>query len=378
MIPLNQNLSGLKRSQIRTFTNLAKATPGCAMLTIGEPDFDTPEQIKRAAVAALSEGQTHYAPNQGTVSLREAIAAYETARGNPTKPEQVLVTVGATHALFTALLGILNPGEEMIVPKPGFGLYDSIAAISGAKMVPLDVTRTGFQIDMAALNAAITPKTKAIVLNSPCNPTGVLLNTASMAAVKQAVLGKPIFVICDNVYNQLCYADRCPDLSLDQDLKDQLILCQSFSKPYAMTGWRIGYLTCPEYVMDRLLLLSAAEIAAVPTFLQDAAVAALAEDPAPMREAYRIRRDYVCARLRAMGLSFPEPEGAFYVFVDIRKFGMDSATFCTRMITEGGVAAVPGSCFGTEGYIRLSYCYSDTELKTGLDRMETFIRSLLP
>jgi aminotransferase len=193
--------------------------------------------------------------------------------------------------------------------------------------------------------------------------------------VKKCVLGKPIFVICDAVYNQLVYTG-CPDISLDPDLKDQMILCQSFSKPYAMTGWRIGYLTCPEYVMDRLLLLSAAEIAAVPTFLQDAAVAALAEDPAPMREAYRIRRDYVCARLRAMGLSFPEPEGAFYVFVDIRKFGMDSGTFCTRMIREGKVAAVPGSCFGCEGHIRLSYACSDADLKIGLDRLEAFIRTL--
>ena len=378
MIPLNQNLSRLRRSEIRTFTNLAKATPGCAMLTIGEPDFDTPDAIKAAAVAALAAGQTHYAPNQGTPALREAVAEFETRRGNAVRPEQVLITVGASHALFTALLGILNPGEEVIVPTPGFVLYESIAAVAGAKVVRLDVTKTGFQIDAGTLNAAITPRTKAIVLNSPCNPTGVVFDHRSMEAVKQAVLGKPIFVICDNVYNQQCYVDGCPDLSVDAQLAPQVILCQSFSKPYAMTGWRLGYLTCPEYVMDRLLLLSAAEIAAVPTFLQEAAVTALGVDPAPMRETYRNRRDYVCSRLAAMGLTFPEPEGAFYVFVNIEKFGMDSASFCRRMIAQGKVAAVPGSCFGAEGYIRLSYCYSDAELKTGLDRMEAFIRTLLP
>ena len=378
MIPLNQNLSGLKRSEIRVYTNQAKATPGCAMLTIGEPDFDTPEAIKAAAMAALSAGQTHYAPNQGTEKLRKAVAAFETNRGNATKPEEVLVTIGACHALFTALLGILNPGEEIIVPTPGFGLYETIATIAGAKTVHLDVTKTGFQIDLDALNAAITPKTKAIILNSPCNPTGVVFNEKSMHAVKQAVLGKPIFVICDNVYNALCYGENCPDLSLDQDLKDQMILCQSFSKPYAMTGWRVGYLVCPEYVMDRLLLLSAAEITAVPTFLQDAAVTALETDPAPMREVYARRREYVCSRLKAMGLSFPEPEGAFYVFPNIEKFGLTSSEFCTRMIAEGKLAAVPGSCFGAEGYIRLSYCYSDEELKTGLDRLEAFIQTLLP
>ena len=375
MIPLNQNLSALKRSQIRVFTNLAKATPGCAMLTIGEPDLDTPEEIKAAAIAALRANHTHYAPNQGTPALRQAVAEFETGRGHETTPEQVLITIGACQALFTALLGILNPGEEVIVPTPGFGLYESIAIIAGAKVVPLDVTKTGFQITEKALASVITEKTKAIVINSPCNPTGVIFSRESLAAVKAAVLGRPIFVICDNVYHDLSYGP-CPDLSLDPELKDQLILCQSFSKPWAMTGWRIGYLTCPDYVMERLLLLSAATITAVPTFLQEAAVTALHTPVELMREIYRKRRDYVCGRLRAMGLSFPEPEGAFYVFVDIRKFGLDSETFCTRMIREGKLAAVPGACFGAEGYLRLSYCYSDEELKTGLDRLERFIAML--
>lgn len=376
MIPLNQNLTPLKRSAIRVYTNLARETPDCAMLTIGEPDFDTPEVIKTAAMAALNANQTHYAPNQGTPALRKAVADFETARGNATTPDQVLITIGACHALFTALLGILNPGEEVIVPTPGFGLYETIATIAGAKTVHLDVTKTGFQITKEALDAAITPKTKAIIINSPCNPTGVVFSAESLANVKAAVLGKPIFVISDNVYSQLNYRGECPDLSLDPALKDQLILCQSFSKPYAMTGWRVGYLTCPDYVMDRLLLLSAAEITAVPTFLQDAAVTALQTDPTPMREVYAKRRDYVCSRLRDMGLDFPEPEGAFYVFVNIAGFGMDSAAFCTRMIREGKVAAVPGFCFGADNYIRLSYCYSDEELKKGLDRMADFIKSL--
>ena len=375
MIPLNSNLTALKRSQIRTFTNLARQTPDCASLTIGEPDFDTPEAIKAAAVAALQQGQTHYAPNQGTQKLRASIAAYETHRGNPVTEDRVLVTIGACQALFTAFLGILNPGEEVIVPIPGFTLYESLIQIAGAKMVPLDISKTGFQIDRLALEAAITPRTKAILINSPNNPTGAVLNKQSLAAVKEAVLGKPIFVIWDNVYNQLAYGD-CPDLSLDADLREQMILCQSFSKPYAMTGWRVGYLTCPDYVMERFLLLSAATITAVPTFLQAAAIEALKTDPSPMREVYRQRRDYVCGRLRDMGLSFPEPEGAFYVFPSISEFGIGSEEFCLRLIREGKVAAVPGKCFGTEGYIRLSYCYSEEELKRGLDRLEVFVNKL--
>ena len=375
MIPLNSNLSALKRSQIRTFTNMARETPDCAMLTIGEPDFDTPLNIKEAAVEALYGGQTHYAPNQGTLKLRQAIAAFETRRGNSVEEDRVLVTVGACQALFTAFLGILNPGEEVIVPTPGFTLYESLIQIAGAKMVPLDLAKTNFQIDAQALQALITPKTKVILINSPNNPTGTVLNEASLEAVKEAVRGKPIFVICDNVYQQLAYGP-CPDLSLEAELKDQLILCQSFSKPYAMTGWRIGYLTAPRYVMDRLLLLSAATITAVPTFLQEAAVEALETDPKPMLEIYSKRRAYVCTRLQEMDLPFPEPEGAFYVFPDISEFGITSEEFCTRMIRESRVAAVPGSCFGAEGYIRLSYCYADAELERGLNRMEEFVKKL--
>ncbi len=375
MIPLNRNLAPLKRSSIRLFTNLANATPGCIKLTIGEPDGATPEAIKEAAVEALHADRTHYAPNQGNPDLRTAIAAAETARGNKTKAEQVLVTLGATQAIFTALLGILNPGEEVIVPTPAFSLYDTVVTIAGGKVVPMDLTATDFQITRDLLRRHITPNTKAILLNSPNNPTGTVLSAASLQAVKEAVLGKPIFVICDNVYTQLAYG-ACPDLSLDADLKEQLLLCQSFSKPWAMTGWRVGYLVAPEYVMERLLLLSAATISSVPTFVQDGALEALNTDTAPMLARYRRRRDYVMGRLDNMKLHYPAPMGAFYIFPDISEFGLTSEEFCTRMIREAGLAAVPGSCFGAEGYIRLSYCCADRDLEEGLNRLEAFIRGL--
>ena len=375
MMPGNRNLETLTRSGIRVFTNLAKATPDCRMLTIGEPDLPTPEPIKRTAIKALEEGQTHYAPNQGTLSLRTAIAAFETARGRNTTPEEVLVTVGATQALYTALTGILNPGDQVVIPTPAFSLYDTITAAAGAESVFLDVSKTDFQITRQSLNACLTEKTKAIVLNSPCNPTGVILNRESLEAVKEAVLERDLYLICDNVYNQLVYGP-CEDLSLDEALKDNTILCQSFSKPYAMTGWRIGYLVCPEPLLQRLLLLSAAEIAAVPTFLQTAAETALEQDTAPTRALYRRRRDYVCTRLTQMGLEYPDPQGAFYVFPSIQKFGIPSWEFCLRLVKEAGLAAVPGTCFGCEGYIRLSYCYSDRELTESLNRLEAFIRGL--
>ena len=374
MIPLNQNLSTLQRSGIRQFTNLAKTVDDCVMLTIGEPDFDTPESVKAAALTALFQGRTHYAPNQGVEALRREIAAYESFRGMTCTEEQVLITAGATGALFTALLGILNPGEEVIIPTPACSLYETITTISGGKPVLLDTKADDFQITAAALEKAITPKTKAIILNSPNNPTGTVLSEASLAAVKQAVLGKHIFVICDNVYGRL--SDPAPDLSTDEELKEQLFLCQSFSKPYAMTGWRVGYLIGPADVMARLLLLHAAEVATIPTFLQDACIEALTVSPREMADTYARRRAYVCDRLTKMGLPYPKPEGAFYIFPDISAYGLTGDEFCTRMIKEAKVAAVPGSCFSCEGHIRISYACSDADLEKGLDRLEAFLKTL--
>ena len=377
MMQHNLRLDALERSGIRRFTALAAATPGCAKLTIGEPDFDTPAPICQAAADAMFAGQTHYSANQGTPELRKAIAEFETARGMNCTSEQVLVTVGATEALFTAMVGVLNPGDEVVIPVPAFPLYESIAKAAGAKIVLLDLAETGFQLTKEALDRVITPKTRAIILNSPNNPTGSVLSKQSLDAVEQAVAGKPIWVICDNVYCQLAYGP-CPDLTLREHLREQIILCQSFSKPYAMTGWRLGYLVAPEGVMDRLLLLHAANVASIPTFVQTAGVTALQQDVSPMRQTYAQRREYVLKRLTDMGLTFPEPGGAFYVFPDIRPFGLDDETFCIRMIQEGGLAAVPGSCFHGSGHIRLSYCYSMEDLCRSMDRLEAFIRTLYP
>ena len=375
MIPINENLLKLKRSGIRLYTNLARTVDDCVMLTIGEPDFDTPQAIKDAAAAAIAANQTHYAPNQGTEALRKAVAAYENRRGLRCNENEVLITVGACEALYTALFGILNPGEEVIVPTPAFPLYETIAITAGAKVVELDLKKNNFQITKEALEAVITPKTKAIILNSPNNPSGAVYSEESLAAVKAAVLGKPIYVICDNVYQQLS-TEKLPDLSLDEELKDQILLCQSFSKPYAMTGWRVGYLIGSEEVISKLLLLHAGMVTAIPTFLQTACITALETDTTPMAEIYAKRRRFVCSRLKDMGLTFPEPKGAFYVFPDITKFGMDSGEFCTRLIKEAKVATVPGSCFGAEGHIRISYCCSDENLRKGMDRLEQFLQNL--
>lgn len=371
---MNPNLDALKLSGIRAYTNLAKTVPGCVMLTLGEPDFDTPKAICDAAVTALSSGMTHYAPNQGLPALRQAIAEAETRRGNPCTEANILITAGATGAIFTAMLGVLTAGDEVVVPMPAFPLYQSIATIAGAKVVPL--LTEDFQITNADLAGVITEKTKLIVLNSPNNPTGSVLTQSSLDAVKKAVLGKDIYILWDGVYQALS-TEKLPDLSTDPAVKEQLLLCQSFSKPYAMTGWRIGYLAAPEKMLQKFLLLHAAELAAIPTFLQQACLTALETDISEMQETYAVRRAYACSRLRDMGLSFPEPKGAFYLFPDISRFGISDEDFCRRLILEGKVATVPGSCFGAPGYLRLSYACDMDTLKTGLDRLERFIGGLL-
>ncbi len=375
ILPMNRKLDRLERSQIRVFTNLARATPGCISLALGEPDLPTPEPIRAAAVRALEAGRTHYAPNQGLAALRRDIADWETARGHAVTEEEVLITVGATGALYLALTGILNPGDQVIIPTPAFPLYRSIVLAAGAVPVELDLTKTDFQIRKEALFPLITDKTKAILLNSPCNPTGAVLEEESLRAVKEGVLGREIFLVCDNVYSLLC-AGPVPDLSCEADLQDRVLLCQSFSKPWSMTGWRVGYLTAPKGMMEKLLLLSAANIACVPTFTQEAAIQALKTDTSPLAEIFRRRMTCAAGRLRSMGLTFPEPKGGFYLFPQISRFGLPDTEFCTRMIREAGVAAVPGSCFGAEGYVRISCCCADAELEEGLRRMEAFLRTL--
>ena len=374
---LNTTLFTAKRSAIREFSKLAGQTPGCIRLTLGEPDFVTPEAVCNEVGAALDAGETHYIENNGIRPLRESVASYERREnGMDYDPDEIILTAGATEALFVSLFGILNPGDEVIVPIPAFVLYEQIINLCRGVFVPLDTAPDDFQIDPAKLRALITPKTKAIVLNSPNNPTGCILNRQSLEAVRGAVRERDIFVVCDDVYRQLVYGTEYHSFAEYRELRDRILVVQSFSKPYAMTGWRMGYLMADRSVKERLELIHQYTVVSTPSPFQRACITALGCDVAPMREEYAARRGIVLDKLTAMNLPVTVPEGAFYAFPSIASLGLGSAEFCTRLIKEAGVAVTPGFAFGSDAHIRISYCCSREALTEGLDRLARFVDSL--
>lgn len=376
-LTLNSAVLGVELSGIRRFTFLVRDTPGACALTIGEPDLNTPEAVKDAAKAALDANDTHYPPGNGYPYMLEAISKFEAkAHGLHYSPDEIILTIGATESLFISLSSILNPGDEVIIPTPAFSLYESITQLCRGVPVALPTENNRFQIDPEALKAAITPKTKAIVLTSPNNPTGCIYTKETLDAVHEILKDKPIFVLCDDVYRTLVYTDSYHSFAEYQDMRDRIIVIQSFSKPYAMTGWRLGYCLADAPIRDRMQIFHQYSVVFAPAFVQPACVAALESDTSGVVEIFRKRRDYVCQRLAGMGLTVQEPEGAFYTFVDIRKYGMDSLSFCEKMLRESLVGVIPGVYFGTEGFMRISYCYSDADLKEGLDRVEKFIKTL--
>lgn len=374
---LNGAVYTLKRSAIREFSKLAAGTPGCIRLTLGEPDFDTPAPIGEAAAAAIAAGDTHYIENNGAAELREAIAAFEKEQNGLDYSEgEIIVTAGATEALFTALFGIIEPGDEVIIPIPAFSLYEEIVKMCRGKAVHLDTSKSGFQIREEDLEPLITNRTKAIILNSPNNPTGCVYDAESLAAVKKAVSEKPVFVICDDVYRQLCYTEDYHSFAEYRGLRQQILVVQSFSKPYAMTGWRVGYLMADASVKERLELVHQFAVVSTPAPFQKACIEALSYSPKPMLEEYSRRRDYVIGRLRGMGLEIEIPEGAFYAFPSVRKYGLAPSELAKRLVLEAGVAVTPGEAFGSDKHIRISYCCSMADLEEGLSRLESFLGGL--
>lgn len=374
---LNTSLVRLKSSGIRRINALAAQHPGCIALALGEPEFDTPQEIRDEVTRALQRGETHYPPNNGTPFLRGAISEYMSAQGFDYAPDNVIVTDGATEALHATLLAMLEPNDEVIIPTPAFGLYESIVRVNHAFPVFLDTARADFQIDEDALRDRVTPATKAIVICSPNNPTGCIFNAASLDAVARVAAETGIYVICDDVYNRLVYTGGYERFALRHpELREQTVVVDSFSKPWAMTGWRIGWLAADPSLAVQIAKAHQYMVSSAVSFEMPAAAATLSVDPTPMLETYRARRARVLAALEKMGLAVVEPAGAFYVFPSIKGTGLTSEQFCARAIEEASVGLVPGSCFGSEGYVRLSYCVSDEDLDEGLRRLDRFVAGL--
>ena len=381
-LPMNTSLAMLKPSGIRRINALAAQHPGCIALALGEPDFPTPDVISAEVIAALDRGDTHYPPNNGRPALREALSAYMGDAGLTFSADEVILTDGATEALSATFMAMLNPGDEVIIPTPAFGLYESIVVANHAKAVFLDTEPAQFQIDEEALRACVTPATKAIVICTPNNPTGCILNAASLDAVARVAEQAGIYVVCDDVYNRLVYVDGYERFAQRHpELREQTVIIESFSKPWSMTGWRLGYALGPAPIIRQMTKLHQFAIMSAPTTSQTAAIEALRHgdgDIDKMRRDYDMRRRFTVHAFREIGLPCFEPEGAFYLFPCIQSTGLSSEEFCERLIYSKRVAVVPGNAFGDcgEGFIRVSYCYSIENIKEAVTRIGEFVKEL--
>ncbi len=381
-----RHVAELPKSGIRRFFDIVAQRKDVISLGVGEPDFDTPWHISRAAVTCLEDGGTHYTSNLGTPKLRQSIAGYVRRRFGARYDwkREILATVGVSEGIDLALRAILEPGDEVLYHEPCFVSYAPTVRL--AHGVPLAVeTRAedAFRLTVDALERKVTSKTKALLLNFPCNPTGATLTPADVRAISRFVRRHDLLLLADEVYGELVYGAGAKPLSFASvpEIRDRLVLLNGFSKSWAMTGYRLGYACGPKEIIDMMMKIHQYGIMSAPTLAQAAGVEAMEHgdaDVSRMRNEYRRRRDFLVPALNAMGLKTVMPKGAFYVFPDIRSTGLDSETFCLRLLEEQNVACVPGSAFGAcgEGFVRLSYATSMAQIKTAVERISAFIRSL--
>ena len=356
-------------------------------LEIGEPDFDTPPSIVAAGVAALERGETHYTQSAGVIELREAIALYlKDRRGVRADPGQVIVTPGAKPIMFYALLALLDEGDEAIYPDPGFPIYSSMIDFAGARGVPLALREeNGFQPDLDELRTLVNPRTKVLVLNSPNNPTGGVLSRQAIRDIAAIARERDLWVLTDEIYAELVYDGEHRSIAVEDGMAERTILLDGFSKTFAMTGWRLGYGVFPRVLVEPVTKLVTNSVSCTATFVQRAGTAALASRPPEvdrMVAEFRRRRDAVVKGLNAVpGITCRAPQGAFYVFPNIRGLGLrSSAEVADRLLDEAGVATLAGTCFGAagEGYLRLSYANSQANLDKAVSRISEWSSRVAP
>ena len=382
--PLADKVVEIKPSGIRKFFDIVSEMKDAISLGVGEPDFDTPWHIRDEGIYSLEKGRTFYTSNAGLKELKEEICHYIKRKQGVTydPKDEVLVTVGGSEAIDIGLRAMLNPGEEVLIPRPSYVSYEPCVVLAGG--VPVIIELKGeneFRLTAQELEDAITDKTKVLILPFPNNPTGAIMERKDLEAIAEVIRKHDIFVMSDEIYAELTYKEKHVSIVEIEGMQERTVLINGFSKSYAMTGWRLGYACGPRAIIEQMVKIHQFAIMCAPTTSQYAAVEALRngdDDVKQMRTAYNQRRRYLMSAFKEMGLECFEPFGAFYVFPCIKEFGMTSDEFASRFLEEEKVAVVPGTAFGDcgEGYLRISYAYSLENLKIAIGKLAAFVERL--
>ena len=381
---LADSIVQIKPSGIRKFFDIVTEMKDAISLGVGEPDFDTPWNIRDEGIYSLEKGRTFYTSNSGLKDLKQEICNYIKRSQNVdyNADTDVLVTVGGSEAIDIGFRAMINPGDEVLIPQPSYVSYEPCAILAGAKPVIIDLKpENEFRLTAEELENSITDKTKILVLPFPNNPTGSIMEYEDLEKIAKVIIEKDIFVMSDEIYSELTYKDKHVSIVSIPGMKERTLLINGFSKAYAMTGWRLGYACGPKEIIKQMIKIHQYAIMCAPTTSQYAAIEALKNgdnDVKEMRTAYNQRRRFLINAFREMGLECFEPYGAFYVFPCIKEFGMTSEEFATRFLREEKVATVPGTAFGDsgEGFLRISYAYSLETLKIAMERLKNFVTRL--
>lgn len=382
MKEISKTVEALKPSGIRRFFDLANTMEGVISLGVGEPDFSTPWHVCEEAIQSMADGRTHYTANKGLLELREEIAKFHSEHYNQNydPKTEILVTVGGSEAIDLSMRALLNPGDEVIVMDPNYVAYEPAIRLAGGVCVPIVLTRENeFKLKADDLKKAITDKTKAMIINYPSNPTGGVMTEADYREILPIIQESGIYVVSDEIYAELSFDQAFASLSQFEEVRDQILVINGFSKAYAMTGWRLGYILANPTITKALTKIHQYVIMSASTPAQYAAIEALRngyDDVILMREEYLNRRNLLVNSLNRMGLNTPIPHGTFYVFADIRPYGLSSEEFCNELLNQEKVACVPGDAFGPhgQGFIRISYAYSLNHIKEACARIEHFLQ----
>ncbi len=381
---VTEKVKQIKPSGIRKFFDIVSEMPDAISLGVGEPDFDTPWHIREEGIRSLKAGKTFYTSNAGLMPLRQEISRYIEDRLQLTydPASEIMVTVGGSEAIDIAFRTVLESGDEVIIPEPAFVSYVPCVQLAGGVPVTIPLkAENAFRLKPRELEAAITPKTKVLLLSYPNNPTGAIMEKEDLEALLGIIEKHDLLVISDEIYSELTYNSRHVSIASLPGMRKRCVVINGFSKSYAMTGWRLGYALAPKEIMEQMVKLHQFAIMSSPTTSQYAAVSALKNgnsDVMEMRLAYDQRRRFLLHEMERLQIPCFEPRGAFYIFPDISEFGMSSEEFATELLREEKVAVVPGSAFGDcgEGFIRISYAYSIEELKAALSRIEAFLKKI--